>query len=84
MEPIRHIGRIQLSDLQEVDTQKERFTRNLAQFVAGRTANNVLLTGARGTGKSSLVRAARPVVKPKAAADRVDRVMVASPVELQG
>ncbi|MBC7699123.1 DUF815 domain-containing protein, partial [Aquabacterium sp.] len=57
LEPIRHIGRMQLSDLQEVNTQKERFTRNLAQFVAGRTANNVLLTGARGTGKSSLVRA---------------------------
>jgi len=57
LEPVRHIGRIQLSDLQEVDTQKERFTRNLAQFVAGRTANNVLLTGARGTGKSSLVKA---------------------------
>ena len=57
LEPVRHVGAMALSDLKEVDTQKERFTRNLAQFVAGRTANNVLLTGARGTGKSSLVRA---------------------------
>ena len=57
LEPIRHVGAMRLSDLKEVDTQKLRFERNLAQFVAGRTANNVLLTGARGTGKSSLVRA---------------------------
>jgi predicted AAA+ superfamily ATPase len=37
--------------------QKERLLRNTAQFVAGRPANNVLLTGARGTGKSSLIKA---------------------------
>jgi predicted AAA+ superfamily ATPase len=43
--------------LQGIDTQKTRFARNLAQFVAGRPANNVLLSGARGTGKSSLIRA---------------------------
>ncbi|MDE2402870.1 MAG: ATP-binding protein [Burkholderiales bacterium] len=57
LEPVRHIGVIGLADLKEVDTQKERFERNLAQFVRGRTANNVLLSGARGTGKSSLVKA---------------------------
>ncbi len=57
LEPVRHVGVIAFDDLKEVDTQKERFERNLAQFVAGRTANNVLLSGARGTGKSSLVRA---------------------------
>jgi len=58
LEPVRHVATIRYEDLQEVDTQKERFSRNLAQFVAGKTANNVLLSGARGTGKSSLVKAA--------------------------
>ncbi len=57
LEPVKHVGHIAYADLKEVDTQKERFARNLAQFVAGRTANNVLLSGARGTGKSSLVKA---------------------------
>ena len=57
LEPVRHVARITYDDLQEIDTQKARFARNLAQFVAGRTANNVLLSGARGTGKSSLIKA---------------------------
>ncbi|HET8871190.1 MAG TPA: ATP-binding protein [Aquabacterium sp.] len=57
LEPVRHVALIRYDDLQEVDTQKERFARNLAQFVEGKTANNVLLSGARGTGKSSLVKA---------------------------
>ena len=58
LEPIARLDAITYADLREVDTQKERFARNLAQFVAGRSANNVLLSGARGTGKSSLVKAA--------------------------
>jgi predicted AAA+ superfamily ATPase len=57
LEPVRHVGVIRYDDLCEVDVQKARFARNLAQFVAGHTANNVLLSGARGTGKSSLVKA---------------------------
>ena len=57
LEPVQHLAPMQLSDLKEVDVQKERMVRNAEQFVAGRSANNVLLTGARGTGKSSLVRA---------------------------
>ncbi len=57
LEPVRHVGNIRLQDLKEVDQQKERLLRNTAQFVAGRQANNVLLTGARGTGKSSLIKA---------------------------
>jgi predicted AAA+ superfamily ATPase len=44
--------------LKNIDTQKESIVRNTAQFVAGREANNVLLTGARGTGKSTLIKAA--------------------------
>ena len=57
LEPVRHVGAIALGNLKEVDTQKERLRANTAQFVAGRSANNVLLTGARGTGKSSLIKA---------------------------
>lgn len=57
LEPVRHVGAMQLSDLQNIDVQKEKIARNTEQFVQGRTANNVLLTGARGTGKSSLIRA---------------------------
>ncbi len=57
LQPVRQIAPIALSDLLEVDGQKDRLLRNTAQFVAGLPANNVLLTGARGTGKSSLIKA---------------------------
>jgi uncharacterized protein len=57
LEPVRHAAAIRLSALVEVDAQKERLVRNTEQFVAGKAANNVLLTGSRGTGKSSLVKA---------------------------
>ncbi len=55
--PVRHVGVMHLDDLKEIDAQKEKIQRNTAQFVTGAPANNVLLTGARGTGKSSLIRA---------------------------
>ena len=57
LEPVRHVGALRLSDLQEVELQKEKIQRNTLQFVNGQPANNVLLTGARGTGKSSLIKA---------------------------
>ena len=57
LEPIRHIGSISLGDLKEIEDQKEKIKRNTEQFVLGKPANNVLLTGARGTGKSSLIKA---------------------------
>ena len=57
LEPVRHVAPIRLDALVEVEPQKERLVRNTAQFVAGRGANNVLLTGSRGTGKSSLIKA---------------------------
>ena len=57
LEPVRHIAPMLLSNLLEVEPQKQKLLRNTAQFVAGRPANNVLLTGARGTGKSSLIKA---------------------------
>jgi uncharacterized protein len=57
LEPVRHVGKMALSDLKEIDPQKEKIQRNTLQFVQGLPANNVLLTGARGTGKSSLIKA---------------------------
>ncbi len=57
LEPVRHVASMQLADLQEIDAQKEKIQRNTEQFVLGKPANNVLLTGARGTGKSSLIKA---------------------------
>jgi len=57
LEPVRHVSTIRLADLKEIEPQKERLVRNTEQFVAGHGANNVLLTGARGTGKSSLIKA---------------------------
>ena len=57
LEPVRHVGAMRLADLKEIDPQKEKIARNTQQFVQGKPANNVLLTGARGTGKSSLIKA---------------------------
>jgi len=57
IEPVRHVASIRLDALVEVEAQKERLVRNTEQFVAGFGANNALLTGARGTGKSSLIKA---------------------------
>jgi len=57
LEPVRHVGTMRLSDLKEVEPQKEKIQLNTRQFVSGKPANNVLLTGARGTGKSSLIKA---------------------------
>jgi uncharacterized protein len=57
LEPVKHVATIRLDQLKEVEPQKERLVRNTEQFVAGQGANNVLLTGARGTGKSSLIKA---------------------------
>jgi predicted AAA+ superfamily ATPase len=57
LQPVAHPHRIQLEDLQDIDRQRELVRQNTLQFVRGLPANNVLLTGARGTGKSSLVKA---------------------------
>jgi uncharacterized protein len=62
---VRHIGAMALDDLKEIDQQKEKIQRNTAQFVGGLPANNVLLTGARGTGKSSLIRACLHTYAPQ-------------------
>jgi len=65
LEAVQHLALIRLGDLKEVEAQKERLLRNTAQFVAGKPANNVLLTGARGTGKSSLIRACLQEYAPR-------------------
>jgi tyrosyl-tRNA synthetase len=57
LEPVRHIAAIALDDLKEVDAQKERLRANTAQFVAGRTANNVCSRARGAPGKSSLIKA---------------------------
>lgn len=54
---VGQVHRIQLKDLRGIDEQKALVEQNTRQFVDGHPANNVLLTGARGTGKSSLIKA---------------------------
>jgi predicted AAA+ superfamily ATPase len=63
--PVKQPHPIRLADLDNIDDQKERIVANTRQFVAGRPANNVLLTGARGCGKSSLVKAVLNEYSPK-------------------
>ncbi len=57
LKAIDHPHHIVLDSICNVDEQKSEIVRNTAQFVNGFPANNVLLTGARGTGKSTLVKA---------------------------
>jgi uncharacterized protein len=57
LEAVQHVATIAAQDLQHVESQKAALLANTRQFVRGLPANNVLLTGARGTGKSSLIRA---------------------------
>ncbi len=57
LHPVGQVHRIQLKDLRGIDDQKTLVEQNTRQFVEGYPANNVLLTGARGTGKSSLIKA---------------------------
>lgn len=57
LQAVAHPHQINLRDIHYVDAQKAEIVRNTRQFLAGFPANNVLLTGARGTGKSSLIKA---------------------------
>jgi uncharacterized protein len=56
LQPVRHVHRMKLSDLQGIGAQIAKVEQNTRQFIEGKPANNVLLTGARGTGKSSIVK----------------------------
>jgi predicted AAA+ superfamily ATPase len=57
LESIEHIEETRLDDLIGIDKQKQVLDKNTCQFLRGYPANNVLLWGSRGTGKSSVVRA---------------------------
>ncbi|MDR0578249.1 MAG: ATP-binding protein [Candidatus Accumulibacter sp.] len=57
LQPVPRPPAIRLGDLRDIDEQKARIDANTRQFVAGHPANNALLTGARGSGKSSLIKA---------------------------
>lgn len=65
LSPVEHPHMMDLDDLVGVDQAKEELVRNTAQFVAGFPANNVLLWGERGTGKSSCIKG---LLRPFAAA----------------
>ncbi|MEN9903505.1 MAG: hypothetical protein RLZZ555_70 [Pseudomonadota bacterium] len=86
LEPVRHVSTIALADLQEIEQQKERIERNTEHFVRGLPANNVLLTGARGTGKSSLIKACLNAYAPQGLrlieVDKADLVDLPDIVEL--
>ena len=56
LQPVRHVHRIRLADLRGIDGQIRKVEQNTRQFVQRKPANNVLLTGARGTGKSSIIK----------------------------
>lgn len=77
LQPVRHPHRIRLEDLRHIDSQKDALDRNTRQFVAGLPANNALLWGSRGTGKSSLVKALL-----MAHADRGLRLVEIEPADL--
>jgi predicted AAA+ superfamily ATPase len=57
LQPIERFNSIALDDLHHIDHQKQELVRNTRQFLLGLPANNALLWGPRGTGKSSLVKA---------------------------
>lgn len=57
LQSVQHPHQISLSHIHFVEAQKTEIVRNTRQFLQGFPANNVLLTGARGTGKSSLIKA---------------------------
>lgn len=66
LKPIARIARIELDLLKNVDTQREALLANTVRFARGGLANNALLWGARGTGKSSLVKAVHAAVNERA------------------
>ena len=86
LEPVRHVAPMALGDLKEIDGQKEKIQRNTEQFVNGLPANNVLLTGARGTGKSSLIKACLNAYAPRGLrlieVDKTDLVDLPDIIEL--
>ncbi len=62
--PVRHVSRVDIALLHGVDRQKGLILENTSRFAAGLPANNAMLWGARGMGKSSLVKAAHAAMAP--------------------
>ena len=65
LEPVHQVNRIEIGLLRGIDRVRDILLDNTERFAAGLPANNVLLWGARGTGKSSLVKAAHAAVNEK-------------------
>ena len=57
LQPVKHIADISFEDLKNIDRQRDAIRDNTRNFIQKKPANNILLTGARGTGKSSLIKA---------------------------
>jgi uncharacterized protein len=62
LEPVRQVNRVEIGLLRGIDRVRDILLDNTERFAAGLPANNVLLWGARGTGKSSLVKAAHAAI----------------------
>lgn len=86
LQPLANPHRMDLDSLKNIDTQKQKILRNTEQFAAGRPANNVLLTGARGTGKSTLIKACWTHFAPSGLkiieVDKTDLLQLADIVDL--
>jgi predicted AAA+ superfamily ATPase len=57
LQPVKHVSDISFEDLKNIDRQRDAIRDNTKNFIQKKPANNILLTGARGTGKSSLIKA---------------------------
>ena len=62
LEPVAHVNRVEVDLLVGIDRSRDTLLENTRQFARGYSANNALLWGARGMGKSSLVKAAHAAV----------------------
>jgi predicted AAA+ superfamily ATPase len=86
LRPVRRIAPVQLDDLIGVDDQKAALVRNTERFLNGQPANNVLLWGSRGTGKSSLIKALLNHLAPRGLrlieVDKADLVYLPEIVDL--
>lgn len=75
LKPVHRIARVDIDLLKGVEMQRDTLLANTRAFASGRPANNALLWGARGTGKSSLVKAVNALVNE-------ERSQIATPVSL--
>ena len=72
LQPVKHVSDISYDDLQHIDRQRDAIKENTRQFIQKKPANNILLTGARGTGKSSLIKASLHAFAKEGLADLAD------------